>query len=100
MPTIEVKPKNFLNHTLNRFYILFMFDCVSGKHPVLCRPDRWAKTTTHSETIISFFLKNVCDIFMRYFFVTVYSKRSEFGDMLKDLTEEKLKLCKDIRQVI
>ncbi len=96
MPTIEVKPKNFLNHTLNRFYILFMFDCVSGKHPVLCRPDRWAKTTTHSETIISVFF-NVCDIFMRYFFVTVYSKTSEFGDMLKDLTEEKLKLCKDIR---
>jgi hypothetical protein len=38
--------------------------------------------------------------FMRYFFVTVYSKTSEFGDMLKDLTEEKLKLCKDIRQDI
>ena len=38
--------------------------------------------------------------FMRYFFVTVYSKTSEFGDMLKDLTEEKLKLCKDIRRVV
>ena len=52
MPTIEVKPieSYFLNHTLNRFYILFMFDCVSGKHPVLCRPDRWAKIATHNKT--------------------------------------------------
>ena len=67
MPTIEVKPKNFLNHTLNRFYILFMFDCVSGKHPVLCRPDRWAKKATHSKTKISGFF-NVCVIyFMRFF---------------------------------
>jgi len=100
MPTIEVKPKNFLNHTLNRFYILFMFDCVSGKHPVLCRPDRWAKKATHSKTKISGFLMCVCDIFYAFFYVTVYSKMSEFGDMLKDLSEEKLNLCKDIRRVV
>jgi hypothetical protein len=30
----------------------------------------------------------------------VYSKMSEFGDMLKDLSEEKLNLCKDIRRVV
>ena len=57
------------------------------------------KIATHSKIKISFFFLNVCDIFMRSFF-TVYSKMSEFGDMLKDLTEEKLNLCKDIRQVI
>ena len=76
MPTIEVKPKNFLNHTLNRFYILFMFDCVSGKHPVLCRPDRWAKTTTHSETIISFFL--MCVIYFYALFFR-YSVQQDVG---------------------
>ena len=42
----------------------------------------------------------VCDIFYAFFYVTVYSKMSEFGDMLKDLSEEKLNLCKDIRQAI
>jgi hypothetical protein len=99
MPTSKTIETYFLNHTLNRFYILFMFDCVSGKHPVFCRPDRWAKIATHSETKISVFLKKVCDIFMRFFF-TVYSKMSEFSDMLKDLTEEKFNLCKAIRQVI
>jgi hypothetical protein len=78
-----------------------MFDCVSGKHPVLCRPDRWAKKATHSKTKISgFFNVCVCDIFYAFFYVTVYSKMSEFGDMLKDLSEEKLNLCKDIRRVV
>jgi hypothetical protein len=77
-----------------------MFDCVSGKHPVLCRPDRWAKKATHSKTKISGFLMCVCDIFYAFFYVTVYSKMSEFGDMLKDLSEEKLNLCKDIRRVV
>jgi len=42
----------------------------------------------------------VCDIFYAFFYVTVYSKMSEFGDMLKDLSEEKLNLCKDIRRVV
>jgi hypothetical protein len=46
------------------------------------------------------FLMCVCDIFYAFFYVTVYSKMSEFGDMLKDLSEEKLNLCKDIRRVV
>ena len=46
------------------------------------------------------FLMGVCDIFYAFFYVTVYSKMSEFGDMLKDLSEEKLNLCKDIRRVV
>ena len=58
------------------------------------------KIATHSKTKISGFLMCVCDIFYAFFYVTVYSKMSKFGDMLKDLSEEKLNLCKDIRQVI